>query len=238
MSIDLNADMGEGAGADAALLALVTSANIACGAHAGDLATMRQTVRAAKAAGVAVGAHPGFPDREHFGRRELAMSPEEIEATVREQVRTLAAIAGEEGVRMAHVKAHGALYNIAARTRGVADAIARAIAACDPSLVMVGLPGSALEDAAHSAGLSFAAEGFADRAYEADGSLVARSKPGALITDPDTAAEGALRLAREGRVQTICIHSDTPGAVAIATAARRALEHAGIRIRAPHEDRS
>src|SRR5690606_4426845 len=159
MSIDLNADMGEGAGADAALLALVTSANIACGAHAGDLATMRQTVRAAKAAGVAVGAHPGFPDREHFGRRELAMSPEEIEATVREQVRTLAAIAGEEGVRMAHVKAHGALYNIAARTRGVADAIARAIAACDPSLVMVGLPGSALEDAAHSAGLSVAAEG-------------------------------------------------------------------------------
>lgn len=236
MTIDLNADMGEGAGADEALLAFVTSANVACGAHAGDEQTMRRTVRTAKAAGVVVGAHPGFPDREHFGRRELTMAPAAIEETVRAQIAALVTLARDEGVALAHVKAHGALYNMAARDAALAAALARAIAAIDPALVMVGLPGSALERAAHDAGLSFAAEGFADRAYEADGSLVSRSKPGALITDPDEAAAGALRLARAGRVDTICIHSDTPGAVAIARAVRHGLEEAGVRVAAARED--
>lgn len=238
MTIDLNADMGEGAGADEALMDVVTSANVACGAHAGDEQTMRRTVRAAKAAGVVVGAHPGFPDREHFGRRELTMAPAEIEETVRTQIAALAAVARDEGVALAHVKAHGALYNMAARDIDMAAAIARAIAAVDPALVMVGLPGSALQRAAQAAGLRFAAEGFADRAYEPDGSLVARAKPGALITDPDHAAAGALRLAREGRVRTICIHSDTPGAVDIARAVRRALDAAGVRVAAPGQETS
>lgn len=227
MTIDLNADMGEGAGADEALLGVVTSANVACGAHAGDPSLMRRTVRAARAAGVAVGAHPGFPDREHFGRRALSMTPQAIEDSVLYQIAALAGIAAAEGAALTHVKPHGALYNMAAKDQAMADAIAGAIAVFDPSLVMVGLPASALERAAEKAGLAFAAEGFADRAYEADGSLVARTKPGALITDPAAAAAGALRLARAGHVRTICIHSDTPGAEAIAAAVRRALDEAG-----------
>lgn len=227
MTIDLNADMGEGAGADEALLGLVSSANIACGAHAGDPSVMRRTVRAARAAGVAIGAHPGFPDREHFGRRDLQMSAPAIEDSVLHQIAGLAGVAAAEGAALAHVKPHGALYNMAAKDQAMADAIARAIATFDPALVMVGLPASALEHAAGKAGLAFAAEGFADRAYEADGSLVSRAKPGALITDPAAAADGALRLARAGHVRTICIHSDTPGAVAIAAAVRRALDEAG-----------
>jgi UPF0271 protein len=230
MVIDLNSDMGEGVGADAALLGVVSSANIACGMHAGDPSVMRRTVRAAKAAGVAIGAHPGFPDLEGFGRRELRMTSEEIENSMIFQIAALAGMAAAEGVRLAHVKPHGALYNMAAKDLAMADAIASAIARIDPSLVMVGLPASSLEAAAARAGLTFAAEGFADRAYEADGSLVARTKPGALITDPALAAAGAVRMAREGRVQTICIHSDTPDAAAIGLAVRRALDDAGIRV--------
>nr|MBA3948422.1 LamB/YcsF family protein [Acidobacteriota bacterium] len=182
MRIDLNADMGEGAGADEALLGVVSSANIACGAHAGDPSLMRRTVRAARASGVAIGAHPGFPDREHFGRRELSMGAQAIEDSVIYQIAALAGIAAAEGAALAHVKPHGALYNMAANDLAMADAIASAIAIFDPSLVMVGLPASALARAAEKAGLAFAAEGFADRAYEPDGSLVARSTPGALIT--------------------------------------------------------
>ena len=227
MRIDLNADMGEGVGADEALLAVVSSANIACGAHAGDPSVMRRTVRAATAAGVAIGAHPGFPDREHFGRRALAMDAQAIEDSVIYQIAALAGIAAAEGASLAHVKPHGALYNMAAKDQTMADAIASAIASVDASLVMVGLPASALERAAEKAGLAFAAEGFADRAYEPDGSLVARSQPGALITDPAAAAAGALRLALGGHVRTICIHSDTPGAAAIGAAVRRALDEAG-----------
>ena len=233
MLIDLNSDMGEsfGAwriGADAELLAVVSSANVACGAHAGDASVMRRTVRAAKAAGVSVGAHPGFPDLAGFGRREMRMTAAEIEDSVIAQVATLSGVAAVEGVTLAHVKPHGALYNMAAKDTAMADAIAAAIAAVDRTLVMVGLPASALERAAGKAGLAFAAEGFADRAYEADGTLVSRTKPGALITDPAAAAEGALRMAREGRVRTICIHSDTPDAAAIGAAVRRALDTAGI----------
>lgn len=230
MTIDLNADMGEGSDADEALLGVVSSANVACGLHAGDPTLMRRTVRAAKAAGVAIGAHPGFPDREHFGRREIRMSAPEIENWVIFQIAAIAGMAAAEGARLAHVKPHGALYNMAAKDTAMASAIASAIALVDPSLVMVGLPASALEHAATRAGLGFAAEGFADRAYEPDGSLVARSKPGALITDPAAAARGALALARGGRLRTICIHSDTPHAAAIGAAVRRALDEAGARV--------
>lgn len=233
MTIDLNSDMGEsfGAwsiGADAELLRVVSSANVACGAHAGDASVMRRTVRAARAAGVSVGAHPGFPDLAGFGRRDLRMTAAELEDSVIMQVAALAGVAAIEGVRLAHVKAHGAMYTMAAKDASMADAIAAAIAAVDRSLVMVGLPASALERAAANAGLAFAAEGFADRAYEADGTLVPRTKPGALITDPARAAEGALRMAREGRVRTICIHSDTPGAAAIGAAVRRAFDAHGL----------
>jgi len=235
MTIDLNADMGEsfGAytiGADEALLRVVSSANVACGAHAGDPSVMRRTVRAAKAAGVSVGAHPGFPDLEGFGRREMRMAAAEIEDSVIYQVAALAGLAAGEGVTLAHVKPHGALYNMAAKDAGMAGAIASAIAAVDRRLVMVGLPASALERAAEQAGLTFAAEGFADRAYEPDGTLVSRAKPGALITDPAAAAAGALRMAREGRVRTICIHSDTPGAADIGAAVRRALDEHGVTV--------
>ncbi|HEX6322717.1 MAG TPA: 5-oxoprolinase subunit PxpA [Vicinamibacterales bacterium] len=235
MTIDLNSDMGEsfGAwsiGADEALLRVVSSANVACGAHAGDPSVMRRTVRAAKAAGVSVGAHPGFPDLAGFGRREMRMAAAEIEDSVIYQVAALAGVAASEGVALAHVKPHGALYNMAAKDAGMAGAIASAIAAVDRRLVMVGLPASALERAAERAGLAFAAEGFADRAYEADGTLVPRSQPGALITDPAAAAAGALRMAREGRVRTICIHSDTPGAAAIGAAVRRALDDHGVTV--------
>lgn len=233
MTIDLNSDMGEsfGAwsiGADTELLRVVSSANIACGAHAGDPSVMRRTVRAAKQAGVSVGAHPGFPDLAGFGRREMRMSPSAIEDAVIFQVSALAGVAAAEGVRLAHVKPHGAMYNMAVHDRDMAGAIASGIRAVDPSLVMVGLPDSALERAAGEAGLAFAAEGFADRAYEADGTLVARTQPGALITDPALAADGALRMARAGRVRTICIHSDTPHAAEIGAAVRRALDAAGI----------
>ena len=233
MRIDLNSDMGEsfGAwtiGADAELLRVVSSANVACGAHAGDPSVMRRTVRAAKAAGVSVGAHPGFPDLAGFGRRDMRMTAAEIEDSVIAQVAALAGVAATEGVTLAHVKPHGALYNIAAKDAGMADAIAAAIAAVDRALVMVGLPASALERAAEKAGLTFAAEGFADRAYEADGTLVARTKPGALITDPAAAAAGAMRMVREGRVRTICIHSDTPDAAAIGAAVRRAFDDHGV----------
>ncbi|MEX2273767.1 MAG: 5-oxoprolinase subunit PxpA [Vicinamibacterales bacterium] len=236
MRIDLNSDMGESfgtwvIGADAELLKVVSSANIACGAHAGDPAVLRGTVRAAKAAGVSIGAHPGFPDLAGFGRREMRMSPREIEDSVIFQIAALAGVAVVEGARLAHVKPHGALYNMAAQDQPMADAIAAAIAAVDRALVMVGLPASALERAAEKAGLSFAAEGFADRAYEPDGTLVSRSKPGALITDPDAAAAGALRLARAGRVRTICIHSDTPHAAAIGAAVRRAFDENGITLK-------
>ena len=230
MTIDLNSDMGEGVGEDEALLGVVSSANIACGMHAGSPSVMRRTVRAAKAAGVAIGAHPGFPDLEGFGRRDMQMPLSEIEDSVLYQVAALAGIAAAEGAALAHVKPHGALYNMAAKDAAMADAIARAIAQVDRALVMVGLPASALEHAAARAGLRFAAEGFADRAYEPDGSLVSRAKPGALITDPALAAEGALRMAREGRVSTICIHSDTPHAAAIGAAVRNALDAAGVRV--------
>jgi len=248
MQIDINCDMGEsfGAwpmGADEQVMPHITSANIACGAHAGDPAVMRRTVRLARDAGVAVGAHPGFADLQGFGRREMQMPPQEVEDSVLAQIGALAAIARAEHTALRHVKAHGALYNMAARSRPLADAIARAIAAFDPSLIMFGLPGSPMIDAGRDAGLRVASEGFADRAYQADGSLTARSQPGAVIHDPDAVVSRAVRMVRDGvvltasgqeiplRIDTICVHGDTPGAHELTRRIRAALAAAGIAVR-------
>jgi UPF0271 protein len=248
--IDLNADVGEGLGPwrmgdDESLIPLVTSVNIACGAHAGDPLTMRRTVRLALQAGISMGAHPGYPDLVGFGRREFALSPDELEASVLAQVGALAAIARAEGASLAHVKAHGALYHCAAIDRRLADAIATAVARLDGTLRLVGPPGSALLAAAESFGLATTSEGFADRAYETDGSVRASRLPGAVLGDPDAVARQAVSIARDGRVtaadgsrvvviaDSICLHGDVTGAVANALAVRAALVAAGIAIAAP-----
>ncbi|HTI38273.1 MAG TPA: 5-oxoprolinase subunit PxpA [Vicinamibacterales bacterium] len=248
ISIDINCDMGESfgpwpMGTDALVLPFITSANIACGAHAGDPSVMRRTVRLAREHGVSVGAHPGFPDLQGFGRREMRIPPSEVEDSVLAQIGALDAIARAEGVRLRHVKAHGALYNMAARDRSLADAVARAIRAFDPSLIMLGLPGSALIDAGEAAGLTVAREGFADRSYEPDGSLTPRSREGAVLHAADVVAERAVRLVAEGRavtsgkttialrVDTICVHGDTPGAATLASRVRQALAAAGVDVR-------
>lgn len=249
MAIDLNCDMGEsfGAyalGADEALMPLVTSVNIACGYHAGDPMVMDRTVRLALRYGVGIGAHPGFPDLMGFGRRAMHLRPEEIENYVLYQVGALAAFARSVGAELTHVKPHGALYNMACTDIEIARAIARGVARAGGGLILVGLAGSALLQAAQEAGLPSAREGFADRAYEADGSLRPRRLPGAVIEDPETAAAQALRIARDGvaltregqtvalEVDTLCLHGDNPAAVAIAQAVRRRLEAAGIQVAA------
>jgi UPF0271 protein len=228
MTIDLNSDMGEleDASIEEALMEVVTSANVACGGHAGDEASMRRTVEAARRRGVAVGAHPGYPDRANFGRIELATPPEEIERFVYEQVRALAVIAGE----LTHVKPHGALYNAAARKIEVARAIARGAARWSRDTVLVGLAGSAMLDAWREMGMAVAAEAFADRRYEPDGSLRSRRFADALIMDEAEAAAQAARLAGEGRAQTLCVHSDTPGSARIAAAVAAALRAAGFQV--------
>jgi len=247
MRIDLNCDMGEsfGAytiGADAEVMASISSANVACGYHGGDPAVMRRTVRLAREAGVAVGAHPGFQDLAGFGRREMRLAPQEIEDMVLYQIGALAAIAQSEGVRLQHVKAHGALYNMAAKDRLLADAIARAVAAFDRSLMLFGLPGSELTRAGAACGLRVVSEGFADRAYEPDGSLTPRSRAGAVIHDTEAVVRRAVRMAVDGRVtatdgseiamhvETICTHGDTPGAQALTRALRAGLERAGATV--------
>ena len=235
MRVDLNADVGEECGQDAALMRCITSANIACGLHAGNPAVMRETVRLAREHGVAVGAHPGFDDRQHFGRRDLQLPPDRITDLVVRQIESLAEIAADADVRLQHVKAHGALYNIAVRDRHVADAIARAAKSVDGSLVVLGLPGSALIAAAEAAGLRVAREAFADRAYRPDGTLVPRSEPGAVIHDPAEVLSRVVDLAHRSDVQTICVHGDTPGAAELASRIRAALEAAGIRL-APFGD--
>jgi UPF0271 protein len=244
-TVDLNCDMGEsfGAyciGADAEVMSSISSANVACGYHGGDPAVMRSTVRLARGAGVGVGAHPGLPDLPGFGRREMRVTPQETEDMVLYQIGALAAIAKSEGVRLRHVKAHGALYNMAARDRGLADAIARAVRAFDPSLILFGLPSSELLRAGEAAGLAVASEGFADRAYEPDGSLTPRSRSGSVIHDLETVVERAVRMVVEGRVtatdgsviplqiDTLCTHGDTPGAAALTRALRAGLERAGV----------
>ena len=205
---------------------------------------MRRTVRLAREHGVAIGAHPGLPDLAGFGRRAMSVSPAEVEDIVLYQIGALSAMARAEGVRLQHVKAHGALYNMAIKDRGLADGIARAVAAFDPALLLFGLPGTELLRAGEAAGLLVAAEGFADRSYEADGSLTPRSQPGAVIDDPAEVVARAVRMAREGvavsrtgevvpmRVATICTHGDTPGSDALARRIREGLERAGVEVRA------
>jgi 5-oxoprolinase (ATP-hydrolysing) subunit A len=249
MRMDLNADVGESLGAwslgeDEALVPLVTSVSIAAGMHAGDPVTIERTVALAARHGVAVGAHPGYPDIAGFGRRAMALSPAEIEASVLYQVGAVAAFARAAGVGLRHVKAHGALYNRASRDPDAAAAVARAVAAFGRELVLFGLAGSALVSAAVDAGLIVAEEAFADRAYEADGSLRSRDLDGAVLDDPKAAAAQALAIvggsvtAWDGtplaiRADTICVHGDLPGAAARARAVRDALAGAGVEIRAP-----
>jgi UPF0271 protein len=246
-TIDLNCDLGEsfGAytiGADEAVMASITSANVACGYHGGDPGVMRRTVRLARQAGAAVGAHPGFPDLVGFGRREMCMSPPDVEDMVLYQIGALAGIAHGEGVRLSHVKAHGALYNMAVTDEGIAAAIARAVAAFDRSLIFFALPGSQLARAGTAAGLQVALEGFADRTYEPDGSLTPRSRPGAVIHDVDAVVSRAVRMIVEGtvittgkttlslRIDTMCTHGDTPGAQSLTRALRAGLEDAGVTV--------
>ncbi len=232
MAIDLNADLGEGMGDDDALLGLVTSANVACGFHAGDARSMRDTVRAAARHGVAVGAHPSYPDRAGFGREPQRLPLDDVHADVVYQVGALLALCRAEGVALVHVKPHGALYNQAAQDPELSLAIARAVRSVSADLVLVGLAASeAMRRAADSAGLRFAAEAFADRRYAADGTLVPRSVPGAVLDDPAAVAAQAVELARAGRADTLCLHGDTPGALANARAVRAALAQAGVDVR-------
>jgi len=250
MEIDLNADLGEGFGAwsmgdDEGLLRFVTSANVACGFHAGDPSVIDRTVSLALRAGVAIGAHPSYYDLRGFGRRAITADPSEVEADVLYQLGAVAAFARAHGGRLAHVKPHGALYNQAAADEALAQAVARAVARFDPSLVFVGLASSpVMRRAAESQGLRFAGEAFADRRYEADGTLVSRRAAGALIEGPAEAAAQAVRIAREHAVAardgssvaldaaTLCLHGDAPGAVANARAVREALDAAGVVVRA------
>jgi UPF0271 protein len=240
--IDFNCDLGEGCGDDAAIIPLVTSASIACGGHAGDEATMRTTLRLCREHGVAAGAHPGYPDREGFGRRELPFSPDEIRGFVREQMDTLGAIAASENMRLAHVKPHGALYNVAARDRLIAEAIVAAVREVDPELVVFGLSGSQLTASAEAADLRVAHEVFAERRYEADGSLTPRNRDDAVIHDPGETIEQVRSFVRDGsvaartgerirlRADTLCLHGDRSGAAQFARTIRDALTAEGVRI--------
>jgi 5-oxoprolinase (ATP-hydrolysing) subunit A len=243
--IDLNADVGESVGDDEGVVPSVSSVNVACGFHAGNPAIMRTTVQLSKRHGVAVGAHPSFRDMEGFGRREMHVEAAELQNLVEYQIRALSLIALEEGVRLSHVKPHGALYNMAARDAGMADAIARAVRTVDASLVLFGLSGSELTAAGQRAGLRVASEVFADRGYRPDGSLAPRGTPGAVLTDVAEVVRRAIGMATgqgatavDGtsvsvRADTICIHGDTPGAAALARAVRGALAAAGIEVRPP-----
>ncbi|MDR7522666.1 MAG: 5-oxoprolinase subunit PxpA [Armatimonadota bacterium] len=249
-SIDLNADGGEGfgayaIGADAELLKVVTSLNVACGFHGGDPVVIRRTVRAAAASGVAVGAHPGFPDLQGFGRRPMHIAPADLTAMLIYQIGAVAALAAAEGTRLRHLKAHGALYNMAVADAGLADAIAEAAAAFEGLAVFAPL-NSAMAAAARARGVPVVYEAFLDRAYRRDGTLVPRSEPGSLITDPAQVAARAVQAALDGTVttpdgttitvrpRTLCIHSDTPGAPQLAAAAQAALEAAGVSLAPPH----
>lgn len=241
--IDLNADLGEGAGTDGDLLPYITSANVACGAHAGDLETIRRTVELAQARGVGIGAHPSFPDREGFGRRAMALPPEDVVATVAAQIEAVAQAARGAGTRLQHVKPHGALYTQAATDRVLAAAIGEAVRRVDASLIVMALAGSPLAAVLLDLGLRVAQEAFIDRGYSSRGTLVPRSRPGALITDPEAAVQRAVLLATRHVVSTesgetipveantLCIHGDTPRAAVMARAVRRALDQAGISVR-------
>jgi UPF0271 protein len=249
MRIDINSDMGESFGAyslghDAGLMKAITSANVAAGFHAGDPSVLRETIRLAKQHGVAVGAHPGFPDLVGFGRRELNVTPKEAEDMVLYQVAAVAGVAAAEGVKIQHVKPHGALFNMAVRNAELSAAIARAVAAFDRNLILFGLPGSEILSAGTAAGLRVAAEVFADRAYEPDGSLASRRKAGSVIHDSDAVVARAVQMVKEGTVvavdgsvvnldaDTICVHGDTPGSDRLAANIRAGLEAAGVTVKA------
>lgn len=246
--IDVNCDMGEipeaiADGTQESLLPFLTSVNIACGGHAGDAQTMATTIEQALRWKLAVGAHPGYPDRANFGRRELNLSAQAIADSIFEQVRALAEAATRCGARLTHVKPHGALYNQAVHNRALAEAIAKGLARWNHDVVLVGLAGSPMLDVFREAGFSVAAEAFADRRYEPDGSLRSRKYEDALIRDPAEAGQQALRIVERGKViacdasevmvnaQTICIHGDTPGATKIAAAVFQTLRQAGITLR-------
>jgi UPF0271 protein len=243
--VDLNADLGEGAGHDDELLVLVTSANIACGFHAGDAETMRRSIEAARNRKVAVGAHPSLFDRENFGRKELPVKSDEVFDAVVYQLGIFQAIAEAANVRPNHVKPHGALYNMAVRDRELANAIGRAIAQIDAKLILFAPQNSELARAGTTNGLQIAHEVFADRNYLSDGSLVPRARPDALLHDPEEAAGRVVRMLREGKVrsvdgvdvdvraETICLHGDKPGAVDFARALKSRLEKESVIVRAP-----
>jgi UPF0271 protein len=252
--IDLNADVGEAAigpalDAELSLIPHLTSVNVACGGHAGDADTMARTILVALNSGVSVGAHPGYADREFSGRRNLALSSDAVRGLVTAQIAMLVAVAESFGCAITHVKPHGALYNQAARDNALADAIAEAVVEASPTLCLVGLAGSALVDAGRRSGLTVAAEAFVDRAYQPDGSLVRRDQPGALIGRPEAAVAQALALVRDREViaidgtrvaidaDTLCLHGDTPGALAIARDVRSALEAAGVEVVSFHASR-
>jgi UPF0271 protein len=246
--IDLNCDMGEGMETDALIFPFISSANIACGGHAGDLDSVRRTVELALQHNVAIGAHPSYPDRVNFGRADIlgiSVQPEDLPHLLYEQLGLLLTVCREFGVRMHHVKPHGALYNRAARDAELSALICRVVSGFDPSLLVFGLSGSLMARAADAAALGFVSEVFADRTYRADGSLTPRTEPGALIGEPGLAVAQALKMVQEGRVEvatggevelvaeTICLHGDGSHAVEFARSIFQAFQHAGIRIAAP-----
>ena len=240
MRLDLNADMGEGCGDDAALLGVVTSANIACGLHAGSAAVMAATMRAAQAAGVGIGAHPGFDDRVNFGRTRMRLAPDDLRALIIYQMGAAQAVAGAQGARLAHLKLHGALANMASEDQALAECCYRAALEVVPDLRIMVLAATAQQRAAQALGADWAGEIFADRAYNADATLVDRRLPGAVLHDPEQAAARILRMLEAGailpeagdplpaRIDTICLHGDTPEALGMARALRRSLAAAGI----------
>jgi UPF0271 protein len=248
MALAINCDMGEGfglyrCGDDAAIMPYITIANVACGFHAGDPTVMAETVALAKRHGVAVGAHPSYPDLVGFGRRAMAVSPKEAEDFCLYQIAAVAGVAQAEGLRMQHVKAHGELFNVAAKDRELAMAIARAVAAFDKSLIFFAMPRSEMLHAGQALGLRTVTEVFADRAYEPDGSLVSRRKPGAVIHDADAVVARAVRMVKDRSIvaidgsaisvdaDTICVHGDTPGSDDLAAKIRAGFEAAGITVK-------
>lgn len=243
MAIDLNCDMGEGAGEDAGILPFVSSVNVACGFHAGDPTTIRETIRLAARHGVAVGAHPSYPDRAGFGRQPMDRPADRVRDDVVYQVAAVRALCDAEGVPLVHVKPHGALYNSAAQDPALARAIATAVLEVDPRLVVVCLAGSPMVGVLRSLGLRWAEEAFADRGYTSGGALVPRGTAGAMIEEPEAVAARVAALARDRRVtdvdgrlvavsaDTVCLHGDTPGAAALARAIRERLDREGIEVR-------
>ncbi|MGQ0799022.1 MAG: LamB/YcsF family protein [Pseudomarimonas sp.] len=244
-SIDFNCDLGEGCGNDAAILPFISSASLACGFHAGDSATLRDAIAACVSAGVAIGAHPSFADREHFGRREHALAPRDVHALVVYQIGATAALANAAGTRLNHVKPHGALYNLAARDEACAQAIALAVRDCDPQLLLYGLADSALTRAGEKLGLNVVHEVFAERRYQANGQLVSRSQPDAVIADVEQSLQQVRCMLGEGiviandgvrlpiRAQSLCLHGDRADAVQFAAEVRALLEEMGVAVRSP-----